>query len=296
MSATAQYYSFSSSVQTYSEISGADITDTVMNDYIPFLPDHPFKIFGKTGMTSYSIGVATGYLVASSPQYGFALDPMMGTLFRKIPGQSSVSIKEIKTSSDTLLVVQWKQIGLKGHPDNEFLNFQLRINLGSEQVEYHYGPSNYLRTNNDSAFIDPTNTGPEVMVVLLYPDFSGYYEFNSLAGNPAYPVYSKNYTRMTGIPVPNQLYTFQKRSLTGLNQAAADCDRIHIYPNPTVDRKFNVSSPEPIGLVKLYSIAGELVMEQNGGGAFTLPTGSQLFYAEITLMNGERYIKKILSP
>ncbi len=295
MSAKAQYYSFSKSTQNYADITGADIIDTAMQDYISFLPDHPFKIFGKTGITSFSIGVETGYLVAASPQYGFALDPMMGTVFRKIPGQSSVSIKEIITSSDTLLLVQWKQIGLKGHPDNEFLNFQVSISLSKETVTYHYGSSNYVRISNDSAFMNPSNTGPEVMLVLLYPDFSNYYEFNTLSGNPANPLYSSNYARMTSIPAPNQLYTFRKRTSVGMKEAVG-VEGIRIYPNPSIDKKIHISSPETIGLIKIYSVTGKLVLVQKGGGDLTLPSDSQLFYAEITLVNGERCVKKILAP
>lgn len=296
LSAQAQYYSFFSSVQTYSDISEADITDTVMNEYVPFLPEQPFKMFGKSGMTSYSAGVTAGYMVASNAQYGVALDPMMGTRLRKISGQSSISIKEMYSLTDTLLVVQWKQIGLMGHPDSEFLNFQLRINLRTEQVEFHYGPSNYVRTANDSAFTNPLHTGPEVLVVLLYPDFTGYYEFTSVSGNPSNPVYSKNYARMTDIPTPNQLFTFKKSSPVGFNEDTWNNRSHFIYPNPAVNRSVSVALPETIKRIKLYSSVGKLIMEQIGGESFNLPSGCQLFFAEITLTSGEKYIEKIVTP
>lgn len=299
--ANAQRYSFSHSERPYIEITNPDVSDTVLNNYLDFLPPYSFTLFGEQTDGTWNAGTSAGYLIAGNATYGFAMDPMMGTRFRKIEGISQVSVKTISTANDTIMVVQWKNIGLYGHASTDFLNFQVRLYLRSKLIEFHYGPSHFTTIANDSAFMNPTNKGPEVLMVMLTADFNNFIEFNSISGNPVSPIYSVNYARLNSLPATNQLFSFTSKPKVGVTDLNTNEKLVTLFPNPTNDGYFSIKSEElEISFIKIYNLLGQL-QESNilTIPGFTvnvnLPKPKQPYFIEIGLVNGTKVQRKIIT-
>ncbi len=294
----AQYYSFSSTSQPYVETTDETLMDTTFTNYFSFLPADQFTLFGKLTLDSFAAGTSAGYLVASNNSYGFALDPMMGTWLRKIDGKSKLTVTTISEGSDKILVVQWKDIGLYGHPDSDFLNFQVRVSLNTEKITYHYGPSHFVAIANDSAFSDPQFTGPEVMLVLLTADFSTLVEFNTVSGTREHPVFSDNYIRMSNIPLANQAFTFTKKTTTAVSTIVDERFNVSVYPNPAENGVVTISATEPIQYVIFRNALGQEVSVDQQRHAekeieLKFDATGQPLWAEIRLVNGVTSVKCI---
>jgi hypothetical protein len=294
----AQSYSFTSGSQPYVETTDQSIMDTTFSNYLSFSPENEFKLFGETITNAFTAGTTSGYLVASNNDYGFALDPMNGTRLRKIEGKSKLTVTTLSDANDKILVVQWKDVGLEGHSDADFLNFQVRISLNAEKVLFHYGPSNFSSIPNDSAFLEPKYTGPEVFLVKLTADFNTLIEFNAVSGSRESPVFSGNYARMTNIPLANQVFSFAKKNATALSQLTKGVGRMMIYPNPIIDGKTTISATTSIKKVVLKNTLGqEVSMKQNRLSEkeleLELETMTQPIWAEITLIDGTTIVKRL---
>lgn len=294
----AQSYTFKSDVVAYEEITDRSKEDSVLNDYFEFQSPMVLTVFGKKVAGTFTAGTGSGYLVMSNTSFSYALDPMLGAWFRKISSKSRVNIATVISGNDTQLVVQWKDMGFYGHPDNHVVNCQVRISKTTGIITYHYGKSNYARIANDSAFSDPQNTGPEVLLVKLTTDFSGVLEFNTVAGSPQAPYFTSQFERMTGLPIENQRFIFSPKAPVSVAHVDAENRLTLVYPNPAIGQSLFINAPEAVTGIVAKNLLGQTLNIQVSGldtkqAEVTLGQTVQPLWLEITLANGETIVRKI---
>lgn len=298
--AQTQSYTFQANLSPYEEFTDRTVEDTLLTDYFEFKPSFHVTLFNqKTTQPNFTAGTATGYLISGNSAYAYAMDPLLGVRFRKIPNKSRVNAGMVVSGTDSQLVVQWKDMGFFGHPDNEFVNCQVRISKASGKITYHYGPSNYVRTTNDSAFTDPKHTGPELLLVKLSADFNNVFEFNTVAGSPQSPYFTTQFERMTGLPLANQRFVFTPKTPVAAVEQVSRFDRqLKVYPNPSVGQQLFIEAPETVTNIVAKNILGQTLDLQVSGLHTQTPQVSfgqpvQPLWLEITLANGETIVRKI---
>lgn len=294
----AQSYTFKSDVVPYEEMTDRSLEDSVLNDYFEFQPGLSLTIFGKKLLGSFTAGTNSGYLVMGNNSFSYALDPLLGTWFQKIPNKSRVNIATVMSGNDTQLVVQWKDMGFYGHSESQYVNCQVRISKTTGNIIYHYGKSNYVRMANDSAFSDPQYTGPEVLLVKLTTDFTSVLEFNTVAGDPAAPYFTSQFKRMTGLPVENQRFIFSPKTAVAVAPVNAVDLTTTVYPNPAIGQTLFIKAPETVNSIVAKNILGQTVdlrvsKLDTKEPEVTFGQTVQPLWLEITLANGETIVRKI---
>lgn len=225
------YYNFVQDQETYVQLLNANaiqLTSLAGNPqfYQPTLA-RPIKAFGESTSPIITIG-SGGFLISTSSQYSFAFDPFLAEL---IPQSGEVYLKwdTLTFSADHHLYVEWRDFQLMGNPASDFVNFRIDFNLTNEVIEFHYGDSQVTDT---VAFYNG-NTGPQAIIALLTPDFTGAFFYNTLKGDPTNPTHhsAPAAAYLSDVPPSGTVYRFVPVDIS-LKELE---DVIEVYPNPVLE-------------------------------------------------------------
>lgn len=248
-------YTFSKHTSPYLEISGATVLTTNLQADNYFVPLHqPLSIFGNKTGTYLSVG-RNAYITTTGPQYSFAIDPLTMSLSKK-DASSSISYKYEAAGSDSVLIIQWKNMKLDSGNAGDYINMQCKIYLKSEDIEFHYGP---LRATSPK--FNDTSLSNLVGMFWLSRDFNLVYETYWLGGDAQNPVISYEANaglRLKGLPANGTVYRFTKKTTASVDELLAP--HITLYPNPATDKLFFESDYNtPITDITITTISGQKI-------------------------------------
>ena len=230
----AQYYEFEVVSEPYVAITTGDYIDTdLTSENFTFATDANYSVYGNDPSVTYTLG-RNGFLVSSGVLYSYSYDPFLADL-RKRDAQSSIIATESWDGTDSILTIQWNNMGLLNHPTTDFVNVQLRIHRFKKLIEFHYGPSNVTATGGFGGL-----NGPVVNTIWFSLDFSVGYEYNWITGDPNDPTLSSANSAwpIDGVPAENTIYRFFVEDTTTsiAPLTAAQEASWSLFPNPATDR------------------------------------------------------------
>ena len=171
---------------------------------------------------------------------------------------SPISFKLIEFGSDSILVVQWKNIGIKDTYDNS-LNYQIWLYQNSDIIEFHYGSSSI--SNEDS--ISKSITGLTCYIEgWTQTEYS--FTLGGITNVPDYHLHTSNmmsgidtgsYDILDNYPEEGQVYRFAPYYSVGLEE---NLSRTSIYPNPTSDI-LNIKNEYFIKELIITDISGKVI-------------------------------------
>lgn len=174
----------------------------------------------------------TGYLAVYEYPGFQHTDVFHGYYFpglQKRDSASSISFELTGNAGNRLLKFQWKNMGLAGHTQDEFVNFQIGFDEATEAVTYHYGPSHIVWNSS------------EVAVISLFKapnDFSSFVQATCLSGDASAPTsftssHPASFQELKGVikfPPSGTAITFTSQN-TGLRPQPA-ATTFDIFPLP----------------------------------------------------------------
>ena len=299
-------YSFSLTTTTYSDLTGATSINNsdVWDDPEYVIPTgFTFQLYNKT-LDSLYFGIGVGGLLSDywddiiDPEYIIA--PFEADLIDRgdISGitASPISYLLTGTTPDRILKVEWKNAGFFNEGDslgtlNDYINFQVWFYEGSNNIEFHYGPS---QLSNPSLDYD-NETGAII-------GLSDYNVLNSyiLTGPVANPVVLHDSVDfVNGTPANGTVYKFTKLT-SGISEQEINFTNVNIFPNPATNQvvvKFEIPMNGKIQIqsidgkiLKTKKVIGESRIQINTG---TIPNG--LYLLRYISENGVMGFSKKLS-
>ncbi|HPT72180.1 MAG TPA: carboxypeptidase regulatory-like domain-containing protein [Candidatus Cloacimonadota bacterium] len=153
LTALVSNYNFSSTTETYSEISGGTILGTATNDDLNFNNISLGFDFVFNGVTYSNVSINTnGFLVMGSTAVNSLVaisnpnvsgsNNLAAAMNRDLKGKSNGELMTLTTgiAPNRVFTVQWKNYQRLGSSYNaDQFNFQIRLYENSNQVEYRYG-------------------------------------------------------------------------------------------------------------------------------------------------------------
>lgn len=206
-----------------------------------------------------------GYVaVYDEPSYVYTavwqvLVPSGATLVKR--AGSALSYAYEGTAGSGILKIEWKNYGITGKHDSEFVNMQLWLDEGSKTVSYHYGPHNL------------SGSFPFFSGMFLTPNaqFGSFTRSISLEGNSQTPNLDSaagfsSMPTVDEIPSNGTVYTFSANNSTGVQETRISEGRV--YPNPS-SGSISLRLNQPLGSYQLevYDISGKRVYNQHGSEA-----------------------------
>ena len=262
-SAAALSYSFSQTTGNYQNLTGA----TSINNGIPWddptynVPmDFPFTMFGKRidSLTfDLSLGGSLMGYCGSDSTYQPVLLPFDADLidlgYYGVAGTSlsplSYKVEQGIMPFSRILKIEWQNAGSYDDTTySDFVNFQLWLYEGSEDIEIHIGPSSIAV---DTLFFYG-NAGPLVGFFQINPLTFDFANINCLSGMATSPTLADSLSYLTGVPTNGTIYKFT-------NLVAGTDDPIEA----TALRAYPIPASEALHLVCLYNTMGQQVAEYN---------------------------------
>ena len=254
--AFSQYYDFEVANEPYQSLTTGDLIDYNLTANTGFTTTAKYAVFGQEASNLYTAGV-NGFLVSSATNFSFTYDPFLASL-QKRDTTSSLIITESWDGSDSILTVQWNNMGLQNHPASDFVNMQLRLYRFQEKLEFHYGPSQVTDTSAFSGF-----SGPVVNFSWLSLDFFTGYQLYWLSGSPTSPsvVNGVQSHHLGGVPAPNTVYRFFVEDTTVSVPSIAGLGNTNwtVFPNPSTEQISWSKSQQKFASGDIIDLNGRLV-------------------------------------
>ena len=175
---------------------------------------------------------------------------------------SPISYKIIGLGSDSILIIQWGNIGIQDS-DYSSLNYQIWLYQNSDIIEFHYGPS---QITNEYSIEFNSITGLTEYTEGLTQTINSY----SLAGETSEPelhtqtlffngTITGSIGTLNNYPEEGQVYRFAPYYSVGLEENLSSTS---IYPNPTSDI-LNIKNENLIKELVITDISGKEIKRFN---------------------------------
>lgn len=214
---TAQYYNFKVEQRAYKSQEQPDYensTDTsgglVIRAYGPFSIES-YYAFGQPLDSGFSIGT-NGFALSQNSKNSFTFDPFVLDLYLN-QKTSKISYREYLENEDSVFEIEWYHMGIIGHKELDFLDFQVRFFKKTRTIEYHYGPS---EINTPNAF---TENRPIINMSYLSLDFMSVKEQYFFSGDPQSPIWNQwpQFDYAKRFPKEGTVYRFEDKIAMGIN-------------------------------------------------------------------------------
>lgn len=230
-------YSFSKTTGTYADLSGAT---SINNNQLWDDPEYiipigfNFELYDIT-IDSLYFGIGSGGLVSSKIDINYEAEyfiiPFQTDLIDRgdISGtsQSPISYKVEGTTGNRILKIEWKNAGFYEEGNslgtlNDYINFQLWLYEGTNDIEIHFGPN--MITNPTINYYGETSA---IIGLSDYNLLNAYF----LSDIPTNPILVDTLDYLNGTPSDGTIYKFSKNSL-GIEFNNSTIHTVKIYPNP----------------------------------------------------------------
>lgn len=229
-------YSFSTTTGTYENLIGAV---SINNNQLWDDPEYTipigfnFQLYNST-LDSVYFGSGEGGLVSSKrdsdSKADYLIIPFETDLIDRGDiseiSQSPISYKLVGSAGNRILKIEWKNAGFfdeEGSELNDYINFQLWLYEGSNNIEIHFGANKI--TNSSLNYFGETGA----VIGLSDSDQSNTYLLSESPSNPTMTDESIAY--LNGTPPDGTVYKFSKNS-TGINFNESNNYDVRVYPNP----------------------------------------------------------------
>lgn len=228
----AQTYTLQTQVQPYQEITNPDYEIPDTSQYFGNVNTKPavnFKCFNQTYNLEENvlIPLKEGYLFFTNATHSITLYVAKGDFVGR-PGNNQTSVFSFKTEGTTgnkVFTLQWKNMGLLGGDENDYINFQAKLYESTGVIEYHFGPS----AVKPGLWINGAN-GPTIGILEMDAPFSTIYNQLWLSGQPSNPtvVNTNGIVNIDQAPANNTLYRFMPAtsSITAVHRGSG----LKVYP------------------------------------------------------------------
>lgn len=269
------YYTFTKASEPYADLDNPQVVnnkDSIATDYKWNVPG-TYHLFGEQLSTVFTIGRG-GFIFCGNNEYFMPVSPFMAFLEKRDSSSSIAVIKE-----NNILKIQWKNMGLRGHSDSDFVNFQLWLYTALPRIEFRYGKG---RVTDTAAFSG--KAGATVVLSMFNAALDEVYEYHHVVGDPEVPSDDTVGTEqsLAGLPAEGTVYRFENVP-TGWATAESS-DPIRLYPNPAKDF-VNIDGVAPGAQYTIADFSGRIVSSggiNEGGNAL-----------DIRMLPGGIYVIKI---
>jgi len=236
----ANFYTFSYSTGTYAPLMGTTSLNNGQTwddpaDVIPI--GFPFTLF-NLAIDSLDFNAGLGGSLANT-NFDFYIEPMVFDIIdRGYNGSTSLSPISYKVDGVTgsrIFKLEWQNVGFFDDYDSinaftDYISFQLWLYEGTNDIEFHFGPSSINNIYNIYAV-----TGLAMgLDDLSYTDV---YFLDSLATSPTMRTTAdpnNGYYFLTGTPPSGIIYKFTHNGASiGINENN-NIYNVSLYPNPTI--------------------------------------------------------------
>jgi hypothetical protein len=170
------------------------------------IQDQHFDLFGISYVlagTNTTWATKDGFLLITSATDANVVSPFFAWL-DSLSAESKITYRLDVAEKDTILWVDWANMGFKQCSDSSFANFRLAIHSQTGEIEFLYGPSHI---SCDNAF--GANAGPQVGMFRSDPNVTTFYDVDFLQGKPASPKQNLiTNPALGGVPEPGRRYVF----------------------------------------------------------------------------------------
>jgi hypothetical protein len=251
-----QYYTFTKTNEPYADLFNPQIVnnkDSIAADYKWNVPG-TYYLFGEKLSSVFTIGRG-GFIFCGNTEYFMPVSPYMAYL-EKRDVSSSISVLK----QDNILKIQWKNMGLTGHSDSDYVNFQLWLYAGQPRIEFRYGPS---RVTDTVAFSG--EMGPAVVLSMFNSGLTDVYEYHHMIGDPEAPADDTIGAEQSldSVPAEGVVYRFQNIP-AGIARVASP-EPMNIYPNPATDF-VKIDGVAPSSWYSIIDLSGRVVASGNLSG------------------------------
>ena len=267
----SNYYTFVLSSGTYTDLTNAT---SLNNNQLWDDPDYvipigfPFKLYNELLDSLYfEEGMGAGLTGPLDTNFGF--EHYIATFEADIIdrgdltgiSKSPISYKVEGSSPNRILKVEWKNVGFFDEGDslgtlNDYISFQLWLYEGSNNIEFHYGPSNIANPLIDYE----GETGAYIGLA-----DSALTDVYLLKGSVAAPVLSNTIQAVIGTPANGTIYKFIYNSTISINSGNNPEIKAIFAPNPMQESamlRFENYTPQDAKLI-ITDIQGRIVREIN---------------------------------
>jgi len=312
----SQNYTFSLSSGAYSDLTGAtDLTngepwsfllydgaewwDPIHINYRGIPIGFDFECYGSTFDSLF----IRDY-VHFDKDDNYFINPFFVLFYNR--GNSPVSYLLEGDEGSRILKIEWKNMGFWGEYNvhttaNDFVNVQLWLYEGSNNIEVHMGPSSV--THPDESYFGYGGPWIGIAQIVWQGPPMGVKSL-ALVGDPSDPQIAINDTTfntyLNGTPPDTVVYVFTYDP-SGITSPCNDQVDLSVYPNPS-GGVFNISLMKESGKTKVcvFDVRGKLVyseMPGNGGDLLQIDLSDQnrgLYFLNIESEQGEIINRKLI--
>ena len=253
VSAFAQNYTFTKSTGTYADLTGATALSTSGWDEDQYLVPLGFN---------FSIGNKTYTNVVVDDNGSILFPDAAGTsaeagiiafdvdLMDRAIASNPSTINKVTTGTpgSQITKIEWKNAGFYDDPSstppnylpfpNDFINFQVWIYEGSNNIEIHFGSSNITAANLASNFGTTGGASTALITAVTPSGQSATLTGVALQGPAATPTMvtftnTNTFPSVTGVPASGTIYRFATTT-TGISKNRNKAN-FSVYPNPVAD-------------------------------------------------------------
>jgi hypothetical protein len=253
VSAFSQNYTFSKTTGTYANLTGSTAVSAAGWDEDQYLSPIGFN-FSIGGQTVTDMAVDDNGMIlfvdvtaqaVKGAVFPFSAD-MMDRANTTSP--SVISVATSGTAGSRITKIEWKNAGFYDQANstqttfvpfpNDFVNFQVWLYEGSNNVEVHFGSNNVTAANATAIFGPTGGAATSIVTAITGTGQSSTLTGVALQGPAATPALvsftnASTFPSVTGVPTSGTIYRFST-STTGiaknLNNAA-----LSVFPNPVAD-------------------------------------------------------------
>ena len=280
---SAQHYTFSSSTDLYQDLNKSTSLNgnmTWQNPHYDIPIGFDFKLYNKTikkiilngfgqggTLTSSTKGIYTLLIAYGSSLIDRGYNMISDTITPE--SKSNISYQFDSVNNKKILKIQWENAGFyhelaDDSVSSDYINFQLWLYEGSNDIEWHFGPNHISKPN--LCYNNYSGT-----YIALFPMFDhginavlgkGYV----LTGDPTNPellwVDNQNPYHIDGTIPNGTIYCFSRQSI-GVDDL--NFSKIILSPNP-VRESFSIlsnNSTQAIEKIIVYDAQGQVINEVN---------------------------------
>ncbi len=274
-------YFFSVENQMYADLEGAtSLTGDIAWDDPEMAVEIGFEIelFGQTYTNLYFYGVGAqlvGTTELSSP-FLYFIPYFSDIIDRGYGGDmslSSINYKLEGTPGNQVFHLEWKNVGFYNEMDelgttNDFVNFQLRLYEGSNNIEIHFGPNSVLNPE----LVHEDNSGPSCLFAENFVDDETTFDVAYGAiGEPHEATILQIFDLYNGLPSLEKdpedgtVFVYSTSDLTSTKHPNELENSLQVYPtlvNNFVQVKLNTASNIRSAELKVINELGQVLLQQ----------------------------------
>ncbi len=269
ISLNAQYYTFSKSTGTYTNLTGAAIIDNSDWDVVEYVMDMPFAFKYWGVPLTDSLYIDDYGTISLNNAYDGEISFIGDDLKSKGAGKSLISYKVEGSMPNRILKVEYRNAGLAADLQDS-LHVQCWFYETTNVIEFHYGankvkPATWVFNGATALLTNVTST-----------------KYVILTNNPANPTVVQDINKgspLNGMPVSGTVYKFTPSVTNGIEKVIVNIN--------VIGNKISLPASVEVSSIKIYNVNGQLLQAVSSAKETDLSIiGHGLYVVVIETSNG----------